>query len=78
MRSTTPARVGLALDFAEMIRRRLESRRPRREKRVLTTWTPEEHARLTAAAGKLGVALATLVHELALSGLDQIEKVEKK
>ena len=74
MRITSPARVGLALDFAEMIRRRLESRPPRREKRVLTTWTPEEHARLAQAAGKLGVAVATMVHELVLSGLDAMGK----
>lgn len=74
MKGTAPAHIGLALDFAETIRRRLESRPPKREKRVLTTWTPEEHARLAEAASRHGVPLATLVHELVLSGLEAMRK----
>lgn len=56
-------RLKAALDFSKLPKKQTRS------ERVLTTWTPDEHARLKEIAEQRGTPVAAVVHDIVLAVL---------
>ena len=73
MKHETPKRLTTAMSYADKIKADLERPEPKRDRRILTTWTDEEYDRVVQAATAHKLPPATLVYRLTLSALNALE-----